>query len=104
MNKSPNLLLSTETDDTHSFHRQLLSGWRFNLMIITIILSVAGYFAFTLWGGWDNVTSAAAQVGLSGILIALALSLVSFFLRFLRWQLFLHVLGHSIPWMASLRI
>lgn len=87
-----------------SLHRHLLSGWRFTTMIATIILSVIGYLIFTLWGGWSSVSSAAASVGPLGIGIALALSLVSYFLRFLRWQLFLKALGHSVPWKPSLRI
>lgn len=104
MNNPSNQHPLPESDNTASFHRQLLSGWRFNLMIVTIILSVVGYFAFTLWGGWNSVVSASVQVGITGILVALLLSLFSFGLRFLRWQLFLKVLGHSIPWRPSLRI
>lgn len=104
MDKPPNQLPPSESDDDASFHRQLLCGWRFNVMIITIILSVVGYFAFTLWGGWNSVVSATAQVGFAGIIVALLLSLVSFGLRFIRWQLFLKVLGHSIPWLPSLKI
>lgn len=95
---------SSDSDEAISFHQQLLSGWRFNLMIISIILSVIGYFAFTLWGGWNEVVAASAHIGFIGIISALVLSLVSFGLRFVRWQLFLKALGHPLPWKTSLRI
>lgn len=104
MHQLPDQHLQHKLDDSVTYHRQFLSGWRFNIMIITIILSVIGYFIFTLWGGWNSVASAAAQVGLTGIVVALLLSLISFGLRFIRWQLFLKVLGHSIPWTTSLQI
>lgn len=104
MNFPSSQLSPEEMEDDASFQRKFLSGWRFNIMILTIILSVLGYFAFTLWGGWNNVVSASVQVGFKGIAIALLLSLLSYVLRFLRWQLFLKELGHPIPWKASLKI
>lgn len=85
-------------------HKHLLSGWRFKALLLTVLLSIIGYFLFTLWGGWGNVVGALSRVGIRGILLALFLSLVNYFLRFMRWQLFLKTLGHQIPWAKSLRI
>jgi len=86
------------------FHRHLLGGWRIKALIATILLSILGYFLFTLWAGWQNVIGAISHVGLLGILLAMSLSLINYSLRFLRWQLFLNALGHNIPWLPSLRI
>lgn len=91
------------TEDS-SFHQHFISGQRFKILIVTILLTVLGYFLFTLWGGWENVVSSIKQVGIKGIIAALSLSLVNYGLRFLRWQYFLSVLGHHIPWKPSLRI
>ncbi len=82
----------------------LLSGWRFRALIMIVLLSAAGYLIFTLWGGWHEVITAISQVGLTGIAIALGLSLVNYGLRFLRWQKFLALLGHRIHTAESLRI
>jgi len=65
---------------------------------------VAGYLAFSFWGGWDDVVAAFVKIGLFGTLLALAMSLINYGLRFVRWQLYLHQLGHSVEWLPSLRI
>lgn len=90
--------------EEQQFHKHFISGQRFKILLVTVFLSVLGYILFTLWGGWDNVASAVSKVGPKGILVALCLSLVNYGLRFLRWQYFLGVLGHSVPWASSLRI
>lgn len=91
------------TDENH-FHQHFINEKKFKLVIGTVLLSIIGYFLFTLWGGWENVISALKQVGFFGIATALSLSLINFGLRFLRWKYFLKVLGYSIPWTANLRI
>jgi uncharacterized protein (TIRG00374 family) len=82
----------------------LLSGWRRHLLLFIVLASAAGYLAFSLWGGWREVMSAMARVGFAGTLIALSLSLVNYGVRFVRWQKYLSVLGHYVPWRESLRI
>lgn len=81
-----------------------LSGWRYRAVILSIICSVLGYLAFSLWGGWQDVSSAVARVGMLGIAIALLMSMLNYGLRFLRWQSYLAAFGHSVPWWPSLRI
>jgi uncharacterized protein (TIRG00374 family) len=82
----------------------VLSGWRFRAMIITIIISMLVYLLFTLWGGWRQVIEAVTQVGPLGILFTLSLSLLCYGVRFLRWELFLNILGYKLPTTANLRI
>ncbi|MCV6590708.1 MAG: flippase-like domain-containing protein [Marinobacterium sp.] len=81
-----------------------LSGWRFKALILSIIAAAAGYLGFSLWGGWENVVTAMIMIGGTGTLIALALSLLNYGLRFVRWQLYLDALGHPVSWPVSLRI
>jgi uncharacterized protein (TIRG00374 family) len=92
-------------ETTEHLHRHYLSGWRFKTVLITLLLTILGYFLFTLWAGWDNVVLAFSKVGLVGIIIALALSFCNLTLRFLRWQYFLHTLVQEVPnWRVSFRI
>lgn len=81
-----------------------LEGWRLRALILSIVAATAGYLAFSLWGGWEEVIAAFVQIGLMGTLIALSLSLVNYGLRFARWQLYLSQLGHTVAWVPSLRI
>jgi glycosyltransferase 2 family protein len=85
-------------------HHHLLRGWRFRALIIVVCLSAAGYLLFTIWGGWENVIEAISQVGVLGITVALMLSLTNYGFRFVRWQHYLAVLGHKIPWLINLRL
>ena len=82
----------------------VLHGWRFRAMLLIVLLSAIGYLAFSLWGGWHEVVEALGKVGIIGTLIALALSLVNYLVRFVRWQKFLSKMGHAVYWPESLRI
>ena len=82
----------------------VLHGWRFRALILIVLLSAIGYLGFSLWGGWHEVVAALLTVGLTGTLIALALSLTNYLLRFVRWQKFLAKLNHRVYWQESLRI
>jgi uncharacterized protein (TIRG00374 family) len=73
-------------------------------LIISVIVAAAGYLGFSLWGGWDEVMAALAQVSWLLIGLLLCLSLVNYGLRFVRWQYYLHRFGHHVPWWPSLRI
>ncbi|HEY0285576.1 MAG TPA: lysylphosphatidylglycerol synthase transmembrane domain-containing protein [Pseudomonas sp.] len=81
-----------------------LSGWRFRAVVLSVVGSALGYLGFSLWGGWHAVAQAVAEVGLIGIVIALLMSSINYGLRFLRWQAYLNVLGHPMPWRPSLNI
>lgn len=84
--------------------RTVLSGWRFRALLLVVLLSAIGYLAFSLWGGWREVVAAIVRVGFIGTFIALALSLLNYGLRFIRWQKFLVLLGRPVPNSESLRI
>lgn len=79
-----------------------LSGWRYRAVVLSVIGSALGYLAFCLWGGWHEVAQATARVGAAGIALTLLMSAVNYGLRFLRWQLYLQVLGHPLAWRDSL--
>jgi len=81
-----------------------LSGWRYRAVLLSVVGSALGYLGFSLWGGWHAVGAAVSEVGLVGIVIALFMSSVNYGLRFVRWQTYLKVLGHPMPWRPSLDI
>lgn len=81
-----------------------MNSWQFKALIASIIAAAAGYLAFSLWGGWDEVKDAFNRIGIIGTIIALSLSLINYGLRFCRWQMYLKKLGYSIKILPSLRI
>lgn len=81
-----------------------LHGWRLKALVLSIVAATAGYLAFSLWGGWEDVMDAFVLIGISGTVIALVMSLVNYGLRFVRWQMYLAQLGHRVDWLPSLRI
>jgi uncharacterized protein (TIRG00374 family) len=81
-----------------------LQGWRLKALILSTVAATTGYLAFSLWGGWQDVMAAFVQIGIAGTVIALAMSLVNYGLRFARWQMYLFRLGYPIGWLPSLRI
>ncbi len=99
INEISEKLLSSRMDHQHLFGRK-----RWSALIAVLVLSIIGYFLFTLWGGMQDVLKAASLIGITGILLSLGLSLVNYLLRFLRWQYYLGLLGHRVPWKESLYI
>ncbi|RON63712.1 hypothetical protein BK671_21120 [Pseudomonas fluorescens] len=81
-----------------------LSGWKYRALILSVVVSAIGYLAFSMWGGWDAVAASVKKVGMLGVVIALLMSSFNYLLRFVRWQIYLKVLGHAIPWKPSLKI
>lgn len=79
-------------------------SWAYRAAIYSTLLSVLGYLAFSLWGGWREVVDALGRVGLVGLSFALGMSLLNYLLRFLRWQSYLGALGHVLDWRASFAI
>lgn len=85
-------------------HPHILSGWRFNALIFTLVFSVVGYFCFSLWGGWRKVIDAVSNLGFIPIGVSLSIAFVSYLFRFTRWNYFLHILGYYVPWLKSFQI
>lgn len=52
-------------------------------------IAILSYFAYTLWVGWDETIDAVLRLGTEGWVIVLALSLINYILRFVRWQWYL---------------
>lgn len=73
-------------------------------LVWSIVLAIGSYLAVSIWSGWQEVFGAASRIGLTGITIALSLSLINYGLRFVRWQYYLGLLGHSIPVASNLKI
>lgn len=82
----------------------VLTAQQYKALLTTLMASLAGYLAFSLWSGWEAVTNALAAVGFLGVLLALLMSLVNYGLRFIRWQGYLQAQGHMVAWQPSLRI
>ncbi|KAF3362612.1 Uncharacterized protein PHSC3_000851 [Chlamydiales bacterium STE3] len=91
-------------DDKNSFHLHLLSGWRFSALFLILSMTILGYLLFTLWAGWEKVAYAFSEVGLKGVLVPISLACLGYIFRFIRWQHFLHVMGHHVPFFNNLRI
>ncbi|MEN8168914.1 MAG: lysylphosphatidylglycerol synthase transmembrane domain-containing protein [Pseudomonadota bacterium] len=73
-------------------------------LTLSVLFAVVCYFAFSLWGGWDEVRTSLLQVSMVDLLLLLFLSLVNYLLRFVRWRKFLRLQGYAVPDLANLRI
>ena len=91
--------MSAQTQATQARH-----GWKYRALFVSIGLTALGYLALSMWAGWSEFVHAVSAVGVIGTAIALGLSLVNYLLRFFRWQNYLRLLGHKVPWRPSLRI
>ena len=58
----------------------------------SVALAALGYLGLSLWAGWRDVVAAVVQVGPWVLAGLLALSLVNYLLRFLRWARYLALL------------
>ncbi|MEK7991615.1 MAG: lysylphosphatidylglycerol synthase transmembrane domain-containing protein [Thiotrichaceae bacterium] len=52
-------------------------------------VAILAYFAYTLWVGWEETLDAVFRLGTIGWIVILALSLLNYGLRFVRWQWYL---------------
>lgn len=68
----------------------------------SVVVAAVGYLGLSLWAGWREVTAAVVQVGPWVLLGLLALSLVNYLLRFVRWGRYLALLDAPVPWRINL--
>ena len=68
----------------------------------SVALAALGYLGLSLWAGWRDVVAAVVQVGPWVLAGLLALSLVNYLLRFLRWARYLALLEAPVPWRINL--
>ena len=64
--------------------------------ISIISLAIFGYLIYTLWVGFEETLQAMLKLETKGLLIVLGLSLLNYFLRFLRWQWYLNAIRESM--------
>jgi uncharacterized protein (TIRG00374 family) len=83
---------------------ELVGGWRYRALVVSVALTALGYLALSVWAGWSDLLKAFSAVGVIGVGVALGLSLLNYVLRFVRWQHYLRLLGHSVPWFDSFRM
>jgi len=88
--------------------RPLVSGMhhyrpRFGFAV-TLLAAIAVPLGLVWWVGWPQVHEAAATLGVLPVVAVLMTSVCNYMLRFLRWQGFMHVLGHHVPWRQNLPI
>lgn len=79
-------------------------GTRIPMLVLSVLLAALAYLGVSLWAGSADVWRAIQRVGLAGLAGMVLLSLVNYGLRFVRWQMYLRVLGHPQPVAPSLRI
>jgi glycosyltransferase 2 family protein len=71
---------------------------------LAIALSVAGYMAFVIAAEWRGIAATISDLPMLLFFKVISLSLSSYFFRFCRWQLFLHVLKRRVQLMHSIEI
>jgi uncharacterized protein (TIRG00374 family) len=73
-------------------------------LVLAIVAAIGIPVVLVFWAGWREVLDAMGSIGLLAILAVLMTSLCNYFLRFARWQHFVKVLGHTVPWRRNLQI
>lgn len=71
-------------------------------VFISIALAAVGYLGLSLWAGWHEVAAAVVTAGATVLFGLLALSLLNYLLRFLRWAHYLRLLDAHVPWRDNL--
>lgn len=77
---------------------------KLQFVFLSIIISIGVYFAFVFYGGIHDVIKAMAGIGFFGFSLVLFLSLGNYVFRFIRWQIYLGILGYKIPLFRSMLI
>jgi len=71
-------------------------------ILICVVASIAFYGISVVVSGWNDVSAAMLRMGWAGWAFILGLSLFNYLVRFVRWQMYLHHLGCSVPTLYSL--
>lgn len=79
-----------------------LTGLPLRAVLWSVALAALGYLGLSLWAGWREVVAAVAQVGPWVLLGLLALSLLNYLLRFVRWGRYLALLDAPVAWRINL--
>ncbi|WP_417504242.1 lysylphosphatidylglycerol synthase transmembrane domain-containing protein [Marinomonas gallaica] len=79
----------------------VLTAGQIKALVFSVTVAVLAYLLLSLSTEWQEVLHAYQTIGWSGLGVTLALSLVNYGLRFIRWQMYLSALGHRQPWLRS---
>jgi uncharacterized protein (TIRG00374 family) len=66
---------------------------RFSFLVYSIVIAVLGYGIWAGMNDGEKIAEAVSRVGISGLLFLCALSILNYFLRYLRWYFMLRHLG-----------
>ena len=72
------------------------SSGRLLLCVITLVFMLA-YLAFALAIQGESLSRGLVTLGAGGACVVLGLSLLNYLLRYLRWSVYLRILGHRLP-------
>ena len=75
-----------------------LPSGRKRLLVAVAGLGMLVYLCGAIAADYPALQRALAQLGWSGAVLVLGLSLFNYVLRFQRWHLYLRELGHRVPW------
>ncbi len=81
-----------------------LPSGRKRLLVAVAGLGMLAYLAAAIATDYPALQRALTQLGWSGTALVLGLSLFNYVLRFQRWHLYLHELGHRVPWSHHLLV
>ncbi len=71
-------------------------------IIVSTVVGIALYIVVMGFSGYRETAQAASLLSAADWSLVLALALLHFLLRFMRWQWYLAQLGHRVPWGRSL--
>lgn len=84
--------------------QQLSSPRALRCLVAFVLAGAVLYLGGMVWSGWGLVVAAFGQLGLAGFAIGAGVASCAYLIRFVRWHVALHLLGHHVPRRANLRI
>lgn len=66
-------------------------------VLFSVLVTILAYGTWMVMSDYAAVKSSVAKVGVVGILISCGLSLINYFLRFVRWHLMIAKMDHQLP-------
>jgi uncharacterized membrane protein YbhN (UPF0104 family) len=81
-----------------------VSGWRLRAVIASVVAAAGAYVLVSMLTGLRAVLAGFATAGWGVMVLALALALLNYGLRFARWQFYLRSMQHRVPLLEHARI
>jgi len=70
-------------------------------LLLVMLLTVLVFFGLAGYGDWQEVSAQLAQFPVTYLTVALALAIINYLLRFVRWAYCLRLLGINVPFHVS---